>query len=155
MDKNNNIYNYKAPKSMNEETHYFLIKGRITLKAFLLRFLLVSILYVANIAIYELVMLPKKWNRLEKFPNDVEFKKTFEYYEIFVNNFWIVLFVFIVIQAVKRIHDANKSGWFALIPIYNLLLLFSKGSDGNNEYGVNPRPSKKVKYFDELDNKTK
>ena len=47
MDKNNNIYNYKAPKSMNEETHYFLIKGRITRKSFFFRFLFAVIVHMA------------------------------------------------------------------------------------------------------------
>jgi hypothetical protein len=52
-------------------------------------------------------------------------------------------------------HDVNKSGLFSIVPLYNIILLFSNGTDGNNDYGVNPRPPKKVKYFDELDNKTK
>lgn len=153
MDKNNNIYSYKIPKSMNEETHFFLTNGRITIKAFFLRFLFVSILYIANILIYLLVMLPNKEAWLNKFPKDQEFKKTFEYYEYFVNNFWIILSVFIIIQLIKRIQDTNKSGWLALVPFYNIILLFSSGTEGNNDYGVDPRPQKKIKYFDELEKK--
>jgi len=36
---------------------------------------------------------------------------------------------------VRRLHDVNKSGWFILVPIYNLILLISKGDEGNNKYG--------------------
>lgn len=36
---------------------------------------------------------------------------------------------------VRRMHDINKSGWFLLIPIYNLILLARKGDEGTNRYG--------------------
>lgn len=47
--------------------------------------------------------------------------------------------VFIIIQGIKRIHDLNKSGWFVLIPIYNLVLFLTKGTKGDNKYGADPR----------------
>jgi uncharacterized membrane protein YhaH (DUF805 family) len=37
---------------------------------------------------------------------------------------------------VRRAHDSNKSGWYILIPIYNIILLFLKGTEGDNEYGI-------------------
>jgi uncharacterized membrane protein YhaH (DUF805 family) len=40
---------------------------------------------------------------------------------------------------VRRAHDVGKSGWFLLIPIYNLVLLLSAGTAGPNAYGNNPR----------------
>lgn len=40
--------------------------------------------------------------------------------------------------AVRRMHDVGKSGWFILIPIYNLILTLTKGDDGPNEYGQDP-----------------
>ena len=50
----------------------------------------------------------------------------------------------IMIQ-IRRLHDLNKSGYFVLlafIPVVNLLfelyLLFTKGTDGTNIYGYDP-----------------
>lgn len=40
---------------------------------------------------------------------------------------------------VRRMHDVNKSGWFFLIPIYNLILLFTEGTTGSNDYGSDPK----------------
>lgn len=41
--------------------------------------------------------------------------------------------------AVRRLHDVNKSGWFILIPLYNLILLVTPGTVGPNEYGPDPK----------------
>lgn len=41
--------------------------------------------------------------------------------------------------AIRRLHDVNKSGWFILIPIYNLILLVTPGTVGPNEYGPDPK----------------
>ena len=40
---------------------------------------------------------------------------------------------------VRRMHDVNKSGWFILIPIYNLILACTEGTRGENEYGDDPK----------------
>lgn len=44
-----------------------------------------------------------------------------------------------VAVCVRRMHDVGKSGWFALIPIYNLVLAVTEGVKGNNEYGNDPK----------------
>ena len=36
---------------------------------------------------------------------------------------------------VRRMHDVGKSGWFILVPIYNLILALTKGDEGTNEFG--------------------
>ena len=41
--------------------------------------------------------------------------------------------------AVRRVHDTGKSGWFILIPLYNLYLMFIDSTPGPNEYGENPK----------------
>ncbi len=41
--------------------------------------------------------------------------------------------------AVRRMHDVGKSGWFILIPIYNLILAVTEGEKGENEYGPDPK----------------
>ena len=43
--------------------------------------------------------------------------------------------------AVRRMHDVGKSGWFVLIPIYNLILAVTDGDAGDNKYGPNPKES--------------
>lgn len=40
---------------------------------------------------------------------------------------------------VRRMHDIDKSGWFILIPIYNLILACTNGTVGPNEYGEDPK----------------
>lgn len=40
---------------------------------------------------------------------------------------------------VRRMHDVGKSGWFLLIPIYNLVLACTAGDAGNNKYGPDPK----------------
>ena len=42
---------------------------------------------------------------------------------------------------VRRMHDVGKSGWFLLIPIYNLILACTEGVKGDNEYGADPKSS--------------
>ena len=41
--------------------------------------------------------------------------------------------------AVRRMHDVGKSGWFVLIPIYNLILALTPGDVGENKYGPDPK----------------
>ncbi len=41
--------------------------------------------------------------------------------------------------AVRRMHDVGKSGWFVLVPIYNIILALSEGDQGDNAYGPDPK----------------
>jgi uncharacterized membrane protein YhaH (DUF805 family) len=60
--------------------------------------------------------------------------------------FWLVpLFLYIlailipgVAVAVRRMHDIDKSGWYSLIPIYNLILTVKSGTKGPNRFGDAP-----------------
>ena len=36
---------------------------------------------------------------------------------------------------VRRYHDINRSGWWILCPIVNLIFLFFVGDEGENDYG--------------------
>lgn len=40
---------------------------------------------------------------------------------------------------VRRMHDVNKSGWYILIPFYNLFLALTEGTRGENQYGEDPK----------------
>jgi uncharacterized membrane protein YhaH (DUF805 family) len=37
--------------------------------------------------------------------------------------------------SVRRMHDVDLSGWFVLVPIYSIVLLASRGTDGPNRFG--------------------
>ena len=42
-------------------------------------------------------------------------------------------------QSVKRLHDMDQTGWLAILPVYNpILLLFVDGTRGKNQYGEDP-----------------
>ena len=60
------------------------------------------------------------------------------------------LFVFIpgIAVLVRRMHDVDKSGWYCLIPIYNLVLACTEGTPGGNQYGPDP---KRPELMDEID----
>ena len=40
---------------------------------------------------------------------------------------------------IRRMHDVDKSGWFCLIPIYNLILCCTEGTQGGNRFGADPK----------------
>jgi uncharacterized membrane protein YhaH (DUF805 family) len=42
---------------------------------------------------------------------------------------------------IRRMHDVEKSGWFILIPFYNLYLSCIEGTRGPNSYGADPKAS--------------
>ena len=135
---NNNLYNFKTPKSGNEETGFFNLKGRITRKAFFLRWLLAIIIYTFCIYCYLSGLFGAFNDRIFIF---------FETISLYILPVLIV--IFILIQGAKRMHDVNKSGWYFFIPIYNIYLTFSPGTKDNNDYGIDPAPLKHIQYFDE------
>ena len=40
---------------------------------------------------------------------------------------------------VRRMHDTDHSGWFLLIPFYNLILAVREGQQGSNRFGPDPK----------------
>jgi uncharacterized membrane protein YhaH (DUF805 family) len=44
-----------------------------------------------------------------------------------------------VAVGVRRMHDTGHSGWYLLIPIYNLVLACTEGDRGPNAYGPDPK----------------
>jgi uncharacterized membrane protein YhaH (DUF805 family) len=56
---------------------------------------------------------------------------------------YFIVFLAVIIPSiavgVRRMHDVGKSGWYILIPIYNLILAFTEGESGTNEYGPDPK----------------
>lgn len=53
--------------------------------------------------------------------------------------------------SVRRMHDVNKSGWFILIPIYNLILACTAGTVGPNQYGSDPKRPEFDDFLNDLE----
>jgi len=47
----------------------------------------------------------------------------------------LVLWLPMLAAEVRRMHDVGKSGWFILVPFYNLVLLCTSSNPGSNKYG--------------------
>ncbi|MBB4078808.1 uncharacterized membrane protein YhaH (DUF805 family) [Lewinella aquimaris] len=54
---------------------------------------------------------------------------------------YIGIFYFGCSQGAKRCHDLGKSGWWQIVPLYSLWMLFQDGEPGTNDYGRNPKES--------------
>jgi uncharacterized membrane protein YhaH (DUF805 family) len=52
---------------------------------------------------------------------------------------FIPMLWFLWAQGAKRCHDLGNSGWWQLIPLYPLWLIFQDGQSGTNQYGENPK----------------
>jgi len=151
MEKASSIYEYKAPKSSNQETSFFTFKGRISIKVFLLRFaLVVGIYYVASALFYEIIYGQYYTMKASGKINE-EFLTNYGFYKVLYETVLpLFLIAFILVQAAKRIHDTNNSAWKVFWPGYNLILLFRKGSPGANDYGLSPYKEKVVTYYEDL-----
>ena len=57
------------------------------------------------------------------------------YSSILSNIYTLAILVPSIAVGVRRMHDTGKSGWFLLIPIYNLILAVTSGESGENQYG--------------------
>lgn len=51
----------------------------------------------------------------------------------------LMLATFMLLQTIKRMHDVNKSGWYSIVPLYNLILALTDGTPGMNKYGRDPK----------------
>ncbi|MBR3454164.1 MAG: DUF805 domain-containing protein [Bacteroidaceae bacterium] len=50
----------------------------------------------------------------------------------------LILLIPSIAVGVRRMHDVNKSGWWLLCPIYNIILAATEGTQGPNDYGEEP-----------------
>lgn len=61
--------------------------------------------------------------------------------------FYLAILVPSIAVAIRRVHDQDKSGWFILIPIYNLILMFLEGTKGPNRFGPDPKDAAATEVF--------
>jgi|AntRauTorckE5430_2_1112549.scaffolds.fasta_scaffold10526_2 uncharacterized membrane protein YhaH (DUF805 family) len=60
------------------------------------------------------------------------------------------VFIPSIAVGVRRMHDVGKSGWFLLIPIYNIVLAATEGEAETNDYGADPKKPKMEDVIDHL-----
>lgn len=53
--------------------------------------------------------------------------------------YFLAVLIPMIAVSVRRMHAVGKSGWFVLIPIYNLILAVTEGEKGSNAYGPSPK----------------
>ncbi|WP_404812559.1 DUF805 domain-containing protein [Capnocytophaga canimorsus] len=58
---------------------------------------------------------------------------------VLVSIYYLAIIVPSIAVGVRRMHDVGKSGWFILVPIYNLVLCLTEGERGPNQYGPDPK----------------
>lgn len=84
-------------------------------------------------------------NNLNVWGATVKIKTTFFGYGVAPNGYVYLIYSLAVLipsvaVLVRRLHDVGKSGWYSLIPIYNLILVCTSGNKGDNLYGADPKP---------------
>lgn len=57
---------------------------------------------------------------------------------IFADAYNLIVLIPHIAVGVRRMHDVDMKGWFLLLPLINLILTISKGTEGNNRYGPKP-----------------
>jgi uncharacterized membrane protein YhaH (DUF805 family) len=63
----------------------------------------------------------------------------------FVNLLTLPAIFMLWAQGAKRCHDLGKNGWWQIIPLYVIVLIFQPGTGELNEYGYPPRRTKEEK----------
>ena len=53
--------------------------------------------------------------------------------------FWLGTFIPALAVAIRRMHDQDRSGWWILVPIANIIFLFIDGTPGPNRFGPDPK----------------
>ena len=61
--------------------------------------------------------------------------------------FYLAILVPMIAVAVRRMHDQDKSGWWILLPIVNLVFLFLEGTKGPNRFGPDPKDPGSAEAF--------
>lgn len=56
------------------------------------------------------------------------------------NVFGLVTILPHIMFGIRRMHDTNRSGWWLLLPIVNLVFWAQQGTEGENRFGPPPPP---------------
>lgn len=124
---------YEAEKEESETDRYkmlrhpFSFKGRIRRMEYLISVYGIGITYRC-IGGFLLTLVPE----------EMIFLHVFILLLILVPYFW-----FDIAQSAKRCHDLGHNGWWQLIPLYPLMLIFEESKAEENKYGPCPKPDSK------------
>jgi len=55
------------------------------------------------------------------------------------NVYALAMFVPSIAVGVRRLHDTDRSGWWLLLPIVNIVFLALEGHPGHNRFGPSPK----------------
>ena len=61
--------------------------------------------------------------------------------------FYLGILVPSIAVAIRRMHDQDRSGWWILFPIVNIVFLFIDGTKGTNRFGPDPKDPANVEAF--------
>jgi uncharacterized membrane protein YhaH (DUF805 family) len=53
--------------------------------------------------------------------------------------FYLGILIPTIAVAIRRMHDQDRSGWWVLCPILNIVFLFIEGTKGPNRFGPDPK----------------
>lgn len=110
---------YKPPKKQRMFAHPFSFQGRIRRMECWISYIISYAYIFLNVILFVL--------------NDISTEGAAWYIA------GIPLYWFSFAQRAKRCHDLGHSGWFQIIPLYDIWLLFFKGDTGENQYGPDPK----------------
>lgn len=94
--------------------NYVKFDGRATLKEFWMYYLFYFIFYIAVVALDSILLGGK---------------------QVFSSLYLIGTFLPTIAVFIRRLHDTNRSGWWYLLPIANIIFAATKGDEGPNKYG--------------------
>ena len=61
--------------------------------------------------------------------------------------FYLGVLIPLIAVAIRRMHDQDRSGWWILFPIVNIVFLFLDGTKGANRFGPDPKDSAGSEVF--------
>ena len=92
---------------------YATFKGRVGRRPYWLFVGVLSVLLIALLLLEEFVVLSNR--------------EVGEVFGFLVGISAAIVFLPLIAISVRRLHDVGKSGWWLLVPIYNIVLLLGKG----------------------------
>ena len=118
-----------SPQSDTVKNKFFTFSGRLNRKPYILRGLLIGVIYFVILVIAMLIFHPR-------YEEELLLIQFIAGLPLYIPSFSLLI---------RRFHDTEHSGWWyftLFIPVFNFytlyLLLFKKGSVGSNRYGEDP-----------------